>query len=247
MHPTSVCELVVGLPGVGVFGVDNQEDRSVWIHVETSGTRPRCPSCSVAAAAEDRAGLRDRPGWPRRSPSERSPTTSALPAHGRRRHLRLPAALVDRRDRSGLVRASGWTRRSQSVGARSAAPSWSRQNPPSSSTSRLRGSERPERWSDALSVRLRTDVTDRADRRVPDLSGPTRIVIAELEFEVLADWMPQYSTAQENRLHHSIGLIPPGRTRGRIPCDGCLPGREAELATASTGLQLVRRGRAEYR
>lgn len=49
-----MCELLVGLPDVGVLGVDDEDGLPVRIHIETSDTRPGCPTCGVLAAAKDR-------------------------------------------------------------------------------------------------------------------------------------------------------------------------------------------------
>ena len=49
-----MCELLVGLPDVGVLGVDDEDGVPVRIHIETPDTRPGCPTCGVLAVAKDR-------------------------------------------------------------------------------------------------------------------------------------------------------------------------------------------------
>ena len=38
--PTRVCELLVGLPAVNVFGVDDEPDAPILVHIESRWVRP---------------------------------------------------------------------------------------------------------------------------------------------------------------------------------------------------------------
>jgi transposase len=49
-----MCELLVGLPDVGVLAVDDEDGVPVRIHIETTDVRPGCPACGVLAVAKDR-------------------------------------------------------------------------------------------------------------------------------------------------------------------------------------------------
>ncbi len=57
-NPIRVCELLVGLPAVNVVGVEDVAPvEPLRVHVETRGSRPRCPQCS------GRVGVKDRVPW----------------------------------------------------------------------------------------------------------------------------------------------------------------------------------------
>jgi hypothetical protein len=47
--PTRMCELLVGLPAVGVLGLIDEPDGALFVHIETTGPRPTCPGCGTAA------------------------------------------------------------------------------------------------------------------------------------------------------------------------------------------------------
>jgi transposase len=49
-----MCELLVFLPDVNVFGVDDAIGEPVRIYVETTADRAGCPECGVVAHVKDR-------------------------------------------------------------------------------------------------------------------------------------------------------------------------------------------------
>src|SRR4051794_41715598 len=49
-----MCELVVGLPAVRVFGILDEVGSPLLIHVETRGKRPACGGCGGGVAIKDR-------------------------------------------------------------------------------------------------------------------------------------------------------------------------------------------------
>lgn len=55
--PTRMCELLVGLPGVAVRGVDIRGDGGLEIHVETKPKPVGCPRCGVVAVPKERKVL----------------------------------------------------------------------------------------------------------------------------------------------------------------------------------------------
>jgi transposase len=52
--PTRVCELLLGLTGVAVIGVDLQDDDRLVVHIETKATVAGCPRCGVVAVPKER-------------------------------------------------------------------------------------------------------------------------------------------------------------------------------------------------
>jgi hypothetical protein len=64
-----MCELLVGLPAVRVLGIVDERDGPLFVHIETTGTRPVCPGCSATATVKerDRVELVDLPAFGRRT------------------------------------------------------------------------------------------------------------------------------------------------------------------------------------
>ena len=54
MNPIRVCEVLVGLGGVNVVGIDDVVDDPIRVHVETRRPRPDCQRCGTAAVVKDR-------------------------------------------------------------------------------------------------------------------------------------------------------------------------------------------------
>jgi transposase len=54
MNPIRVCEVLVGLGGVDVVGVDDVVDDPIRVHVETRRLRPDCLRCETPAVVKDR-------------------------------------------------------------------------------------------------------------------------------------------------------------------------------------------------
>jgi transposase len=54
MNPIRVCEVLVGLGGVNVVGVDDVVDDPIRVHVETRRLRPDCVRCETPAVVKDR-------------------------------------------------------------------------------------------------------------------------------------------------------------------------------------------------
>ena len=52
--PTSVCELLVGLPAITVLGVDDEHDGPLRVNIETRELRPSCAECAGAVVVKDR-------------------------------------------------------------------------------------------------------------------------------------------------------------------------------------------------
>ena len=52
--PIRMCELLVGLPAVGVLGVVDEPGGPLRVHIESSAERPRCARCRWAAVVKDR-------------------------------------------------------------------------------------------------------------------------------------------------------------------------------------------------
>jgi transposase len=48
-----MCELLVGLPGIDVFAVDDERHDAVVVHVESRVERPGCPACGALAWVKD--------------------------------------------------------------------------------------------------------------------------------------------------------------------------------------------------
>jgi transposase len=69
IHPTRMCELLVGLPDVNVLGVSDHPARPLRIHIESRRERPSCRACGSAAEVKDRpeVELVDLPVFGRRA------------------------------------------------------------------------------------------------------------------------------------------------------------------------------------
>ena len=52
--PTHMCELLVGLPEMIIFGVFDMVDGMLRVHVETRVSRTGCAGCGVIARVKDR-------------------------------------------------------------------------------------------------------------------------------------------------------------------------------------------------
>jgi hypothetical protein len=54
VDPTRLCELLVGLPGVNVVGIEDERVDAVVVHIETRSEPPLCPSCGRREWVKDR-------------------------------------------------------------------------------------------------------------------------------------------------------------------------------------------------
>ena len=59
VDPTRMCELVVGLPAVRVFGIVDEVGGPLLIHVETRGRRPVCGGCGGVVTIKDREKFKE--------------------------------------------------------------------------------------------------------------------------------------------------------------------------------------------
>ena len=53
-EPTRALELVIGLPDLGILGVEDEPDGELRVHVEAWSARAFCETCGLAARVKER-------------------------------------------------------------------------------------------------------------------------------------------------------------------------------------------------